>query len=68
MSFSLVKWLVEIRVILSNENGYWEALTKGISQGSGLKPIIVNIFTNEAFIFYKNVIMLIMQIIILLQR
>ncbi len=42
------------RVRLSNENCSWEQLTKGIPHGSGLGPIIFNMFMNDAFDFIQK--------------
>ncbi len=53
---------------LSNEKCSQETFAKGIPQGSGLWPIIFNIFTVMLFNLYKNVIVLIVQMIILFQR
>ncbi len=42
------------RVRLSNEKRSCETLTKGIPHGSGLGPIIFNIFMNDAFYFLQK--------------
>ncbi len=42
------------RVGSSNEKDSWETLTKDIPQGSGLGPIIFNIFMNDAFYFIQK--------------
>ncbi len=41
------------RVRLSNEKRSWEIFTKSIPHGSGLGPIIFNIFVNDAFYFIQ---------------
>ncbi len=42
------------RVRLSNKKCSWEPLTKHIPLGSGLGPIIFNIFMNDAFYFIQK--------------
>ncbi len=45
-----------------------QAVSKGIPQRSWLGPIIFNVVMNHAFILYRNMVLLIMQIMKLFQQ
>ena len=39
---------------IQNDRSNWKLISKGVQQGSVLRPLLINIFMNDMFLFIKH--------------